>query len=148
MMVMVQQVDVAHVHPHVIWFFYWTGWFMHILCVAYLTAKSAVNPAKDIWDYLVQKWPPILIRMFLVTLGFLFWKFNPTVVNDFGKHWASSLSPGTFHDLILSVGIPLNAFTAGLYGYVGDSLFDKLLGFTPWFKSVVPPLAQNAVQNP
>jgi hypothetical protein len=136
---MQQHVEIAHIHPHLVWFFYWTGWFMHILAVAYLTCKSESNPARTIVAYVVQKWPPILIRMFLVTLGFLLWKFDPDAVNKIAQHYAQDLAPGTIHDFVMSVGLPLNALTAGAYGYVGDSLLDKLIGVTPWFKSVAPP---------
>src|SRR5271154_2268435 len=104
MLLAIHEPELAHIHPHIIWLFYWLGWLMHILSVAYLTCESQTNPAKDIADYIVQKWPPIIIRMFLVTLGFLFWKLDPDVVNGIAQHYATYLAAGTFHDLIVSVG--------------------------------------------
>ncbi len=141
---MIQNEQIAHIHPHILWAFFILGYLMHILAISYLTVKSSVNPAKDIWGYLVQKWPPLLVRLFIVTLGFLFWKFHPTEINKIAQHYANYLAPGELHDLVISVGLSLNPFTAGAYGYIGDSLLDKLLGFTPWFKNVVPPLAAPA----
>lgn len=136
------QVDVAHIHPHFLWLFYWLGYLMHILAVAYLTSKSQVNPAKDILDYLKLKWPPIIVRGFVLTLGFVFWKYDPNVVTLLAQHFANNLPNGWIHDLVISVGVPLNPLTAGAYGYCVDSILDKLLGLTPWFKGIVPPLMQ------
>lgn len=127
------------VHLRTLWFMYLIGQLVHILSLAYVGSKTnSDNPALGMIAYLKMRWPVVIARTFILTLGFLLWIHDPETASDIARYFGGKLSPGAIHDFLFNVGIPLNVATAGAYGYIGDSALDKVLTYVPWLKDIVP----------
>lgn len=115
---------------HVIglWACYFIGQALHALLRATAIVHSTQSGITNFRQFMAVHGAPIGVRVFIATMGLILWINHPQIVAD----------------LLQKVGVrdtvfPLNAATAGLYGYFADSLLDKLGIFIPQLQKDVPP---------
>jgi hypothetical protein len=115
-----------------LWLCYFIGQALHVLLRATAIVRSPQSGITSYRQFLSVHGAPVAVRVFIATMGLIWWAENPQAVADL------------FQKLGIGGGVgesvfPLNAATAGLYGYFADSLLDKLGIFIPQFQKDVPP---------
>ena len=119
--------------------FFLLGWAIHIMKKSDLTKRSELTPWDNLIGFLQWNWVALTVRFFLSVLGFILWFQDPAAVQKIFVILASYLADGSaLKDTLQQVNFPLNAFSAGLYGYLADSLLDWLAARVPGLKPDLP----------
>jgi len=108
-----------------VWLLYLTGQYISILGRAYGAVNSKLNSIAGYEQWFKLYSIPLLIRAFLAVLAMFYWEYNPDVFSVAVLYYA----PQKWVDLglISKHTLSLNPFTAGLLGFVIDSVLDKVL---------------------
>ncbi len=109
------------------WFLFLCGQACHI----YVKALKAINPAAangiNTWaDYWHRRGGRIVVRVFVLSMLFGLWTLKPDLVDQLAKIGAEHLQPGMIRSILEKVTFPLNVFTAGICGYLIDSIAEKI----------------------
>jgi len=115
------------------WALFLLGFAMHFLLQAKASVQSRSNGLQTVRQWITLTWPSALVRLFLCALAFALWLDMP---NAFNKLMESATAGAVTQPL------PLNRETVALFGYLSDSLLDKLvaiLGFSTEVPRLVPP---------
>ena len=115
------------------WILFLLGFSMHFLLQAKASVNSRSNGLHSVRQWIALTWPTVLIRLFLCALAFGLWLDMP---NAFNKLMASATAGAVTQPL------PLNRETVALFGYLSDSILDKLVaivGFSTEVPRLVPP---------
>jgi hypothetical protein len=115
------------------WALFLLGFAMHFLLQAKASVCSQSNGLKTVREWLALTWPTVVVRLFLCALGFGLWLDMPDAFNKLLK----SATGGTVAQVL-----PLNRETIALFGYVADSLLDKvvaILGLSVEVPRLAPP---------
>ena len=118
----------------VLYFLFFTGWFFSLLARAYATVSSKLNGVDDYPQYFKIYAVPIVGRLFLSVVSMMFWILNPLVFSTA----VLKLLPGDWTSVLGSNPLPLNPVTAALYGYLVDSLLDKVAMLVPSLRKEIP----------
>jgi hypothetical protein len=122
-----------------LWACYFIGQLLHVLLRATAVVRSPQSGITSYRQFLNVHGAPLAVRVFLATMGLILWAGNPQIVSDLLQKAGVGVG-----DTVL----PLNAATAGLYGYFADSLLDKLGVFIPQLQKDVPPALADALAPP
>ncbi len=124
----------SHYTPSLIkWALFLLGFAMHFLLQAKASVRSQSNGLKTVREWMALTWPIALVRLFLCALAFGLWLDMPDAFNKLLK----SATGGA-----VTQALPLNRETIALFGYVADSLLDKvvaILGFSVEVPRLAPP---------
>jgi len=115
------------------WVLFLLGFSMHFLLQAKASVNSRSNGLQTVRQWVALTWPTALVRLFLCALAFGVWLDMP---NAFNKLMASATGGA------VTQALPLNRETVALFGYLADSLLDKLvaiLGFGAEVPRLAPP---------
>lgn len=110
----------GHELKPLVWIFYFVGQGLHVLLVSWLASRSDANTLSGPFAYVKLRWVPILCRVFLVTLSFMF-IWLPVI---------GALSG------VIKAYMQLVAL-AGVFGWCSDSVWDKFIAL---LAPVVPAL--------
>ena len=96
---------------------YFLAQVLHMLAVITVSIKSKLNALHGVRDYLALRWPPLLGRLLLNTACFILVWTNPKMapIQDFAVNMAAKIA------------------LAFIFGWFGDSLFDKVIGLLAGF---------------
>ncbi len=115
------------------WALFLLGFAMHFLLQAKASVRSQSNGLKTVREWLALTWPIAVVRLFLCALAFGLWLDMPDAFSSLLK---------TATGGAVTQAIPLNHETMALFGYVADSLLDKIvaiLGFSVEVPRLAPP---------
>jgi hypothetical protein len=115
------------------WALFLLGFAMHFLLQAKASACSQSNGLKTARQWLALTWPIALVRLFLCALVFGLWLDKPDAFNKLLTLVTGGTVPQT---------LPLNRESIALFGYVADSLLDRvvaILGFNVEVPRLAPP---------
>ena len=115
------------------WGLFLLGFAMHFLLQAKASVNSRSNGLQTVRQWIALTLPTTIVRLFLCALAFGVWMDMP---DAFNKLIASATGGAVTQPL------PLNRETVALFGYLADSLLDKLvaiLGFSAEVPRMVPP---------
>lgn len=102
--------------------------FLHIILKAGAVKTSKLNGIGSYADYLANYGTAISSRLLLAFGLLLVWMQNPEILTI----WVNNV-PWVI-DHLGKVNLSLNAGTAFVFGYVVDSLLDKLPVLVPWLR--------------
>jgi hypothetical protein len=117
-------------HLIALWTCYFIGQALHVLLRATAIVRSPQSGITSYRQFLKVHGAPVAVRVFIATMGLILWAGSPQIISDVLQKVGVGAGDTVF---------PLNAATAGLYGYFADSLLDKLGIFIPQFQKDVPP---------
>jgi hypothetical protein len=115
------------------WALFLLGFAMHFLLQAKASVRSQSNGLKTVREWLALTWPVAVVRLFLCALVFGLWLDQLDV---FSKLVASATGGA------VTKSLPLNREAIALFGYVADSMLDKvvaILGFGIEVPRLAPP---------
>jgi len=115
------------------WVLFLLGFAMHFLLQAKASVNSRSNGLQAVRQWIALTWPTALVRLFLCALAFGVWLDMP---NAFNKLMESATGGA------VTQALPFNRETVALFGYLADSLLDKLvaiLGFSTEVPRLAPP---------
>lgn len=123
-------------HPHIfhviLWVCFIVGLAVNVFARAAMVSWSKNNPVATVRQYLEQQWGPVSVRAFLLAVVFGLWNIHPAGAAQVLEFLADKLSWGGAKGMLSEFGLPLNAPVAAMFGYVGDSVLDKVLTRFPW----------------
>lgn len=119
----------------------WLALFVGLTIHWFLKATASTATANTLAGY--GLWTKanirgLVARTFGTVLFFGLWTLKPDAFNVAATEAASYLTPGVLRTAIEKVGLPLNLFTAAAWGYLADSIGDKLFGRFEFFKAQFP----------
>jgi hypothetical protein len=120
-----------------VWIAYIIGQLVHWYLKADATVKSA-SPVNTYREWVTRNRRALVARLFIATLGFVAWDYYPDFVTHIGQILATYLTPGALRSVIEKLQFPLNIVTACAYGYLADSLLDKLVNRFPMLAGEIP----------
>lgn len=100
----------------------------HVLMRAWLSSRSSLTPWNTVRDYIAAHWPPIVVRWFLALCFFAAWVESPKFLDQFLGRFGVSIG----------FDLPLNKATAGMFGYLADSILDVAATAIPALRGVLP----------
>jgi hypothetical protein len=115
------------------WALFLLGFAMHFLLQAKASACSQSNGLKTVREWLALTWPVALVRLFLCALVFGLWLDKPDAFNKLLTLVTGGAVPQV---------LPLTRESIALFGYVADSLLDRvvaILGFSVEVPRLAPP---------
>lgn len=116
------------------WLCFLVGQYLSILARAWASVTSKLSGIATYGQFFRLHGIPILIRVFLASMGFMLWHSNAAM---FSKAIARLVSVTGFN--ISSDPFPLNPATAGIFGYFVDSILDKISILVPGMRKEIPP---------
>ncbi len=115
------------------WALFLLGFAMHFLLQAKASVKSQSHGLQTVRQWIALTWPTAIVRLFLCALAFGVWLDRPNAFNKLMESASGGAVPQP---------LPLNRETIALFGYLSDSLLDKLvaiLGFSTEVPRLAPP---------
>jgi hypothetical protein len=115
------------------WVLFLLGFAMHFLLQAKASACSQSNGWKTAREGLALRWPIARVRLFLCALVFGLWLDKPDAFNKL----LTLVTGGT-----VPQALPLHRVSIALFGYVADSLLDRvvaIVGFSVEVSRLAPP---------
>lgn len=126
----------------------WLGYFLGKLFHWWLKADAVVkadpkiNSTASVKQWLLRNRAALAVRFAIGTAVFHLWTLYPDVATTVLHVCASQLSSegvmGTLRAAIEKASIPLNLATAWGFGYIIDSLLDKLCQKFPALRAYIP----------
>ena len=99
-----------------LWLFFVVGLGLRILLRAGEAIRNPLNPVASRWCFVKDNWDTLLIRSAWDCVLFVIWQNNPTIISRIL----------TMFHIPLNFDLPVTDWTAWMFGYLIDSLLDKL----------------------
>ncbi len=114
------------------WLMFLAGWSIHALLQARASVTSKSNGLRSTRQWFALTWQIVLARGFLAVLAMELW----------------CEAPGLFGtSLGVALAAPMTKATAGIFGYVADSVIDKLGASFGIIKLEIPKLSPPVVAD-
>jgi ascorbate-specific PTS system EIIC-type component UlaA len=105
-------------NPSLSWVLFLLGFAMHFFLQAKASVCSQSNGLKSVREWLALTWPVAVVRLFLCAMAFGLWLDKPEAFNKL----LTAITGGALTD-----AMPLNRETFALFGYVADSMLDRVV---------------------
>ena len=124
------------------WFGYWLGKLLHWWLKADAKVKAANNDTASLRDWAYRNRKALVVRALVGAGIFYFWTISPDMMTSVVRKLSGLLADEGFMGIIrgslATVAIPLNVVTAAAFGYVVDSVLDKLCAKLPFLREYIP----------
>jgi hypothetical protein len=131
------------------WIGYWLGKFFHWFLKADAVVKAPSNTTNSLIEWLKRNRSALAVRAAIGAGCFYIWVHNPEMLTALVRKCSTLLTEdgmmGIVRSSLATVTIPLNFVTAAAFGYVIDSVLDKLCAKFPFLREYIPAVNGNTV---